>query len=242
MKKLVTAAKISEVDSVSDKSVLLYNDDPQLQDDAHLKSIIGEVSEVSDQITEAVKRNQVVSNMEEVDMQVESDARTLKTITKGYAAMPDEKISAAAKIVMAVIDKFNYSMFKLPMDQQAPTVDAMIMDLSAEEVKANMALLPTVPDVFAKFIQSQTNFKNKNKEYLQAYADDKDMLSASDLRKQLLQLINGKLVVYLTSAVMMNPEKYRSYVTELEKAIEDVNTQVRLRADRKMKKKNGENA
>ena len=207
-----------------------------MQDDAHLKSIIGEVSQVSDQVTEAVKRNQVVSDMEEVDMQVESDARTLKTIVKGYAVMPDEKISTSAKIVMAVIDKFNYNMIKLSMDQQPPTVDAMIMDLSAEDVKANIALLPTVPDVFAKLVQSQTNFKNKNKEYLQAYASDKDMLSASDLRKQLLQLINGKLLVYLTSAVMMNPEKYRSYVVELEKAIEDVNLQVRMRADRKKKR------
>ena len=242
MKKVSTSAKISEVDSVSDKSILLYNDDPQLQDDANLKSIIDEVSEVSDQITESVKRDRVVSDMEEVDMQVEQDARTLKTIVKGYAAMPDEKFATAAKAVLTVIEKFNFNLFKLSMDQQAPTVDALIMDLSAQDMKENMTLLPTVPEVFAKFVQSQTNFKNKNKEYLQAYADDKDMLSASDLRKQLLQLINGKLVVYLTSAVMMNPEKYRSYVTELEKAIEDVNTQVRIRADRKMKKKNGENA
>lgn len=235
MKKLSTSTKIAEVDFVSDKAVMLYKNNPALADDASLKSIIDETEVESDRITEAIKRDRVFSDMEEVDMQVEKDARTLKTIVKGYAAMPNEELSTAAKAVLAVIEKFKYSMFKLPLAQQAPNVEAMLMDLSAQPIAAHTNVLPTVPETLEKLRQSQKNFMDKNAAYLKAYAQDADMLSATELRKTLLRLINGKLLVYLSAAVMMNPEKYGTYVLELEKVIEDINQKVRQRTDKKKK-------
>lgn len=240
MKKLITTARTTEVDSVSDKAVLLFREAPALADDNSLKGIIDEISAVSDDITEAINRDQIYSDMEDVDAVVESDARTLKTILKGYAAMPDEELSAAAKVILDVVEKYNFKLFRESQDIQSSHVEALLMDLSADNIKEQAAVLPTIPETIEKLSQSQKNFRAKNAEFLKLYADNKDALSATKLKAQLLSLINGKLNIYLTSAAMLNPEKYGNYVGEMDKAIETVNQNVKSRVGSK-KKKDAEN-
>lgn len=108
MKKLNSSARTTEVDSVSDQIITLYQGNAALADDVFLKGIMDEIGGESHNITEAIKRDRIFPSMEDVDVQVEKDARALKTIVKGYAAMPDESLAAAAQEVLAVIEKFNY--------------------------------------------------------------------------------------------------------------------------------------
>lgn len=236
MKKLNSSARTTEVDSVSDQIVLLYGNSA-LADDTFLKGIVDEISVESDKITDAINCDRVYSDMEEVDVTVEKDARALKTIVKGYAAMPDEKLSAAAKEVLDVINKFNFKMFRLSLEQQSSNVEALLMDLDADNIKPQSALLPSVPETIEKLRQSQKNFVEKYNAYIKAYTSNADMLTASKIRRTLTSLINGKLNIYLSSAVMMNPDKYGTFVAEIEKAIEGVNQDVRMRETAAKKKK-----
>lgn len=210
MKKLSTSAKTTEVDFVSDNVVMFYNQHAALADDAFLKSIIGEITDESDKITEAIKTDRVLSEMEGVDALVGNNLRALKNIVKGYAAMPDEVMSASGKVVLQVINKFKLALLQKSYLEQSSNIDAMLMDLSADMLKAHIARLPMVDVAIGN-------------------------LSA------LLSLVNGKLIVYLTSAVMMDPGKYGSYVAALEKVIEDTNQNISQRAGSTNKGNNEEN-
>lgn len=229
MKKLITTAKTTEVDFVSDQVVLLYNQHPALAEDQFLKTIIDEITGYSVKITDSINRERLYSNMKAEDKQVEKDARALKTSVKGYASMPDEKLSVPAKEILKVIERYKFEMFNLTHAQQASKVEAFLMDLSAESVKANAALLPTVPESIAAVVASQKRFMDKKTDYQMKYAETKEMQTASELKEILLPLINTKLNTYLSSAVMMTPEKYKPYVVAVENMIEEVNMNIRSR-------------
>lgn len=241
MKKLSTSAKTTEVDFVSDNVVMFYNQHAALADDAFLKSIIGEITDESDKITEAIKTDRVLSEMEGVDALVGNNLRALKNIVKGYAAMPDEVMSASGKVVLQVINKFKLALLQKSYPEQSSNIDAMLMDLSADMLKAHIARLPMVDVAIGNLSASQANFKGKYTAYTKAYADNSQLLTATELKKTLLSLVNGKLIVYLTSAVMMDPGKYGSYVAALEKVIEDTNQNISQRAGSTNKGNNEEN-
>ena len=61
MKKLMTNARTTEVDDTSDRLLVLYNDEPALAEEAFLKPLFGEMQTLSDQITEAIKRDRILS-------------------------------------------------------------------------------------------------------------------------------------------------------------------------------------
>lgn len=107
--------------------------------------------------------------------------------------------------------------------------------MSAPDIKAQADLLPGVPETIEKLRQSQEAFTEKNAAYKKAYAENAETPSASEIRRTLMALINGKLNIYLSAAVMMNPDKYGTYVTAVEKAIEEINQKVKQRSEAKNK-------
>lgn len=240
MKKLSTSAKTTEVDFVSDNAVTFYNQDPALAEDTFLKQLIDKISFESDNITEAIKRDHVLSEMEDVDAVVGKNLRALKTIVKGYAAMPDETLSTSGKALLQVINKFKLALLQKSYGEQSSNIEALLMDLSAEALKVHIANLPQVGNVIENLRTSQALFMEKNTAYAKAYAENSQLLTATELKKTLLSLINGKLIVYLTSAVMMDPDKYGPYVASLEKVIDDTNQNISQRMGSANKENNKE--
>ncbi len=97
MKRLDARARTTEVDDTSDRLLVLYNDETALADDTFLKPLFGEMQTLSDQITEAIKRDRILSAMEDADAEVETATRALNAVLKGYSAMPLDLYSTAGK-------------------------------------------------------------------------------------------------------------------------------------------------
>lgn len=67
MNKVISKVRVTEVDGLSDALVRLYKADEGVSSDAFLKSVMDEIEKLSVSITTAIKKDKVLSNLEEAD-------------------------------------------------------------------------------------------------------------------------------------------------------------------------------
>ncbi|MDO5523045.1 MAG: DUF6261 family protein [Bacteroidia bacterium] len=232
MNKLSTSARTTEVDDTSDRLLVLYKDETALAEDPFLKPLFGEMQTLSDRITEAIKRDRVLSEMEDADAQVETATRSLNAVLKGYRAMPLEQYSTAGKALYAVMEKYKLKILRLNYADQSSNIEALLMDLSAPALRPHIDALPGVSEAVANLRAAQTDFTAKRVAYEKAVALNTQGASASELKKPLLQLINARLVPFLTVSKMVNPDAFTHFADTVAQAIESTNAAVRRRSSK----------
>lgn len=235
MNKLMTNARTTEVDETSDRLLVLYNEEPALAEEPFLKPTFSEMKTLSDDITEAIKRDRVLSEMEDADAEVETKVRALNAVLKGYSAMPMEQYSTAGEALYDVMAKYKLKILRLNYAEQSSNIEAMLMDYSAPELKPHIDALPGVSEAIANVRDAQTNFTAKRVAYDKAIALNAAKVSASDLKKPLLELINSRLIPYLVAVKMADPDKYTHFADAVAQAIETTNATIRRRGAKRDK-------
>ena len=139
MKRLDARARTTEVDDTSDRLLVLYNDETALAEDTFLKPLFGEMQTLSEQITEAIKRDRILSAMEDADAEVETATRALNAVLKGYSAMPLDLYSTAGKALYDVMAKYKLKILRLNYADQSSNIEALLMDLAAPALQPNLA-------------------------------------------------------------------------------------------------------
>ena len=233
MNKLFSNARTTEVDDTSDRLLLAYNAQTGLASDAFLKTIFDDIRSLSDQITDAIKRDFVFSEMEDADENVAIALRSVFTVLKGYEAMPLVQLSTAAKVLTPVADKYTLSILRLNYAAQSSNVEALLMDLSAPALKASIDVLPGVAEAIANLRAAQTAFIDKRVDYEKAMALKTAGTPASELKKPLLDLINSRLIPYLDVNKMVDSATYGHLTDLVEQIVNDTNTGISRRSKKK---------
>ena len=233
MNKLFSNARTTEVDDTSDRLLLAYNAQTGLASDAFLKTIFDDIRSLSDQITDAIKRDLVFSEMEDADENVAIALRSVFTVLKGYEAMPLVQLSTAAKVLTPVADKYTLSILRLNYAAQSSNVEALLMDLSAPALKASIDVLPGVAEAIANLRAAQTAFIEKRVDYEKAMALKTAGTPASELKKPLLDLINSRLIPYLDVNKMVDSATYGHLTDLAEQIVNDTNTGISRRSKKK---------
>ena len=161
MKRLDARARTTEVDDTSDRLLVLYNDETALAEDTFLKPLFGEMQTLSEQITEAIKRDRILSAMEDADAEVETATRALNAVLKGYSAMPLDLYSTAGKALYDVMAKYKLKILRLNYADQSSNIEALLMDLAAPALQPHINALPGVTDAIGNVRTAQTNFTAK---------------------------------------------------------------------------------
>lgn len=229
MKRLDARARTTEVDDTSDRLLVLYKSEPTLAKDVFLTPLFDEIQKLSDQITEAIKRDRVLSEMEDTDAQVETALSTLNDVLKGYRAVPLKQYSTAGKALYDVMEKYKLKILRLNYADQSSNIEALLMDLSASALKPHIDALPGVSETIANLRATQTSFTAKRVAYDKAVALNAQGASASELKKPLLELINARLVPFLKVSKMVNPATYTHFADAVAQVIESTNVTIRRR-------------
>lgn len=233
MKPLNYQSRITEVGDVANRLVDLYQATATLQDDAFLKSTFTELETQGTALTEAVKRDKAVSQLEEADTQRDEAIRVLGKLLKAYEVIPVESLKPHGERLSAIFQKYGVKIITENYSSQSNLVDSLLMDFSADEVQASITALSGVSEAIAGIRTAQENFGQVRRAYERAFAEQQSKATASSLRKPLLELINKKLIPYLVAMQLSHPEKYQKFVHEVEKIIADMNEVVKARGKKK---------
>ena len=219
MNKVISKVRVTEVDGLSDALVRLYKADEGVSSDVFLKSVMAEVEKLSVAITTAIKKDKVLSSLEEADGVRDEAVKNLSTLLDGYEVFPVEAKKEAAKKLKAVFDKYGKSITTANYVSESSLIESLLEDFSNEE--ETVGALDGIKEILEQIRSAQDSFAKASDEYNAASAVKTE--SASSLKKPLLSAINDKLIPYITAMQMANSALYGDFATKAEGEIKRVN-------------------
>lgn len=234
MKKLMTFVRTTEVDDLSDRLLQIYAAETALKNDSFLKPLFAEMQTLSDQITEAIKKDKVLSDLDDADGARDEAVKKLFKIVEGYAAMPIENFSTPAAGLKTLLGKFGLGITRASYASESSLIEAMLQDLTA--MQTEVAALPGVAESISAIRDAQSVFNSKRISYTSNLSADRHVESASTIKKPLLELINTKLVPYLETMKMVDAEKFGRFADTVEQSIDSANITIKTRSSRKESK------
>ena len=235
MKKLLTTARITEAGDTAHRLVSLYKSTPALKDEAFLKPLFVEMEEKTNALTEAVKRDAVISQLENADAKRDGAIRVLDRLLKGYKTIPLDTLKAYGVQLSAVFKKYGMKMTVENYSSQSNLIDSLLQDLSDSNKAAAIAALPGIAEAIDNIKTAQEEFVKIRANYDKGLAQKGSKETATSLRKPLLELINNKLLTYLSAMKIANPTKYKVFSEDVAVIITSVNEAIKARKKNKEK-------
>lgn len=233
MKKLSYQIRITELNDVSDRLLMIYKKEEKFQDESFLSFIFGEMEKLSKQITEAIKRDAIQSKLKQSDARRDEAVRALNNALVGYCALPIAELKQEGEKLQTVFAKYGLKIIKENYAVQSSLIESLLTDLATSQMQSSIEKLSGMKEIISELRQAQTEFTNTRIEYEKMLSERRSKVSASSLKKPLLELINGKLVTYLSAMKVANPYGYEAFAGVVSQVISDANITVRRRTSAK---------
>ena len=242
MNKLSTIARVTEVDDASDQLVTLYEKTTEVSNDAFLKGVFDEMRALSNQITEAIRRDKAESDLAEADTVRDEKIRQLSNIITGYASMPIETLANSGLALKGVFDRYGVEIAKENYASESSLIESLLLDFSADGLRNDVEALQGVPETLAALRSAQDAFNQARLSYDEAKSHDRATTSASEIKRRLLNCINGKMVAYLSAMAMSAPATYGELARLADEEIARINAIVSSRGKKAGKKTEDSNS
>lgn len=224
MTRLSSRLRITETDAASDALVRLFRA-AGVQDD-FLSGAFAELEGLSARLTTAIRQETADSRLDEKDAARDAAVRDLGTLIQGYTAIPVAEKKAAARRLDAVFSKYGKKIVNETYASESSLIESLLEDLGALEAEAK--LLEGVADLVATLRAAQDEFNAANDELTAAKTARGE--SATQVKKELVALVNLKIVPYL--GAVGGAEAYRDFAAKAEAEIVRANAAT----DRRTKK------
>ncbi len=226
----MSKSKVAEISTSSNEFITLYGE-LNLSADLFLHSLFEEYTPLATRISAAIKRDQAESDLDEHDAARDSDIRDIFYIVKGAAHNPIAAIKEAGNKVLVVIEKYGLAMVDESYAIESAHINSMTDDLSTDEMVEAIGHISGLELLLSQLKQNQSEFEAARSAFDNAQSADKGNASATDIKKEILELVNGKIVVYLRAMSMANPDMYGEFVRRTTEIIERNNLQVKKRCN-----------
>ena len=200
-----------------------------LTEDRTLSSMMTAITEQNTALGNAIDRSKAQSILADKDAIRDAADRAVGYLVKGYTYHPDETIRNAALVVEGVFNKYGFEVTREGYVTESSHLVSMLADFAAPEVVAAIALLSGVAENIAALQAAQDDFENTQTQYAEELAEEENLSNATELKKEVVALINDDLVVFLRSAGRFQAETYGAFAAVVAKIIADNNETVRKR-------------
>lgn len=224
--KLKSGVRTSEIDALSDALLAFYDKDREIKSDALLKNVFAELRSLSQEITDATRRDRTLSRLKEENDARNNKLRALFNIVKGFWNMPIDELKTKADVIKVVLDKYTLSIARLPYMEESALIVKLLEDLKAQEVATAAEGLAGCTQTIEELTAAQASFDSAREEYELAKAAQHTSRSATDIKADILRIINIQLVNYFNAVQLLSTEKYAQFVSLMTQEINRVNSRM----------------
>lgn len=226
MQKLSKNSKVTEVDSAVKKVIACY-DKGDWSSDIHLTGLFTELKEKSEVLTTVITLQKGESDLDGLDDIRDEDLRSLYYLTMGNLHNPQSEVKEASRDVFDIIGSWGLALAEESYAVESSILESMFLRL--EEKRAALALIPGAEELYQKLRLSQSNFRESELAFEAAKAKDSQKVSATDMKKEILPLFNGKVLLYIHAMSVVDESAYGELARTTEQIIRDNNSIVKKR-------------
>lgn len=193
-----------------------------------------DLEDLSKRINGAVKHNKTIASLEKYEAARETSIVAIANLAKAFNRLTDSTIQSAWTCVKPILDDFLPSISEGNQSSRTTLINVMLTRLAEPSVASSVATLPGLEQVLAELKAAQTDFVGKRLEYLKLVLQDKSEI-ATDLKDEIMTLVNERLIVHLEAMCKMQPAAYGEFATLVDALVSKCNERVRRRRKRKTK-------
>jgi hypothetical protein len=230
IEKVRSVSRITEVDNVG-KQIVTAIEPNGWSDDTHLSQLLTRLAEQCAALNKAIMRTKAESDLDDKDGTRDARTRSIFYLTQGFLHHPEEAIKQAAENINVVFERYGLEMVTKSNAIQSSLTASLLMDLSSEEIAADIDSLPGMKTLISQLDLDQKAFIEAEVKLLSERARDKEEENASQLKKEVLDTINNQLVVYLRAMNQVDEAKYGQLCNTVAQIIETHNSIVKRRSN-----------
>ena len=146
-----------------------------------------------------------------------------------FSHHPDLDIRNAALSLLDTFDHYGLEMKDESYSSESSLINSLLGDYAKPKAQSNIALVPQCAEYIAALQAAQTIFENTRLSFEEARAEEGTMENASALKKEVVEIINKKLVPYLNVMEQLDDATYGAFARTLAEIIANNNEVVKKR-------------
>jgi len=229
LSKLNQNSRTTEADTVSNRMLAEF-DKSQLSSDAYLTGVMASLRPVSERLTKSINRIKTESTLEVKDEARDGLVRAVNYLVLGFLHHPDEAVKTAAGKVDAVFGRYGLDITNESYARESSLIESLLIDFANPDLQAAIEVLPGLNQLIGNLRGAQTAFEQAKAAYEEEKAQEDSQDSATVIKKEVISLINNKLVVYLRAMAQVDEAKYGVFAGKVEQIIDEINSVVKRRS------------
>ena len=229
MEKLIAQSRTTEVADVGVRMSIGFGQ-TSLQTDPYLNTTFETLSIKTEWLTAAIRRTKAESDLEDGDENRDNKTRSVNYLIVGYTHHPNPVIKAAAVKLNTVFEKYGLKMTEESYASESTLINSLLMDFGNEEYQDAIAALSGCAELIQELQNAQEEFEIIRVTWEREKGKEGALENATELKKEVIAIINNKIVVYLMAMKEVNPEMYNEFANTISVIIAENNETVKRRA------------
>jgi len=150
-------------------------------------------------------------------------------LVQGFSHHPTKTIKEAALLLLDLFDNYGLAMVGESYSTESSLVSSLLLDLAKPKFQQAIALLSGCAELIAELQVAQTDFEQARITYETEKAKEGMVENASLVKKEVVDILNNKIVVYLRAMEQVNPATFGVFTNICAQIIADNNEQVKKR-------------
>ncbi|MFK8269531.1 DUF6261 family protein [Capnocytophaga stomatis] len=226
MKILISSVRITEMADTAHQLVMLYKGETALANDPILKPVFTNIESLSEQLSQAIKSDKILSELDKLDDQRDDAIRKLEKYLKSYANIPVETLRKSGEKLYAVFAKYGVGITRESYAVESAHIESLLKDLAEPALAADIVALEGIAPTIEALKTAQADFDQKRLTYEKNMAAQSKRPKSAHLKKLLLKQINVGLIPYLTSATFVSPETFTHFADTIAQIINTINSNI----------------
>lgn len=224
-------SRVTEVDAGVSRIIGAYQN-TGLSSDPHLVTIFTTLIALLARLTAAIRRTKVESELEEKDEVRDDKIRALFYLVLGFLHHPKAAIQSAAETVNKVFEKYGLAITGESYATESSLINSLLEDLAKRKLQDAIALLPGLATIITDLGAAQADFEQSRIAYEEEKAQEGIEENATELKVDVLNQLNGKLVIYLRAMETVDEATYGAFARTVAEIINDNNEVVKKRSNK----------
>lgn len=228
MKKINANAITNEIGEIC-KSIIELSKKYSITEDAYFTLTFKKFSEKTNELFEKINAGWLKSELKEKDDARDLDIRAIFYEVEAKCMRRPSANQEKASKVMDVLDRYGMKINGSTYTNESAEIRAMLNDLNAPELAEYILSVADLKQLMDNAEQSQANFDASASQLIVDKNEREKTKPASTVGKELKDIFNNDLVVYLSAMAKSNPTIYKPFTDVVSTLIEDSNRKVRDR-------------
>lgn len=232
--KLSANTRVSELNGTVGNVLKSFSDMSPMED-ANLQDIMDELKVKNNQLSVAMEQTRQLSAMENYDGERDHAYRSAFNYLRGCTFLPSGLSGDAARALFPTFQKYGMGIVSLAYDEQTGQLNSLFEELKSEANQKHIAAISSMDTLLEILTTAQAEFVQAYSDYATKVGSLKAQQTATEIKWELLAILNEKLVMYMRAMSKIGSNKYQAFAQELSLFINKTNQNVKERINSEKK-------